>query len=630
MTRVPVCLSLGVTAWSLLAAAAAPVQNPPVKLEVDATDAARRVFHARLQMPARAGKFTLVYPKWLPGNHAPTGPIADLAGLKMSVAGKPVEWRRDPDDMYAFVVELPPGVASLDVALDYLSPSGADGSASGASATAQLADISWSDVLLYPKGVNAGEIQYAATLRLPAGWQFGTALVPAHRAGSVVRFEPVSLETLVDSPVVAGAYFRTLDLSPGGKPPHFVQIVADSAAALAMKPADARHLSHLVTETGALFGARHYRAYHFLVTLSDHVAHFGLEHHESSDNRVGEKCLIDADLLKLKAGLLPHEMVHSWNGKYRRPAGLATPDFQQPMDGELLWVYEGLTSYLGPVLTARCGLWTDEDFRQKLALDAAKLDRQPGRTWRPLVDTAVAAQLLYDARTEGSAWRRGVDFYPEGALIWLESDVLIRQQSRGRRSLDDFCRKFCGGPNGPPCVVTYTFNDVVAALNEIAPYDWRQFFQARVYETTPRAPLAGIERAGWRLVYSNTVPEMLKIAESAQKFTDLRFSLGLTLKEGGAVQDVIPGSPADKAGVGAAMKMVAVNGRRWTPDILRTAIQAARTNTAPIELLVENDDYFKTCKLDYHEGEKYPRLERDADKPDLLSEILKPLTPAPQ
>jgi predicted metalloprotease with PDZ domain len=629
MTRVSGCLGLVAMAWSLLAAGAAPGPNPPIQLDVDATDAARKILHARLQIPAQPGKLTLLYPKWLPGDHSPTGPITDLVGLKMSAAGKTVEWRRDAEDMYAFVVEVPAGASSLEVTLDYLSQPGADGSASGASATAQLADISWNDVALYPKGAKASELQYAATLRLPAGWQFGTALVPASQASGVIHFEPVSLETLVDSPVVAGAYSRTMDLTPGGQPPHFLHIVADSAAALEMKPEDGRHLSHLVAETGALFGARHYRAYHFLLTLSDHVAHFGLEHHESSDNRQGEKYLIDADSLKLKASLLPHEMVHSWNGKYRRPAGLATPDFEQPMRGELLWVYEGLTDYLGEVLTARCGFWKAEDFRQRLALDAARLDRQPGRTWRPLVDTTVAAQLLYDARKEGSSWRRSVDFYQEGALIWLEADVLIRQLSQGRRSLDDFCRKFYGGPSGPPRVVPYTFDDVVAALNDIAPHDWRQFFQTHVYDIDPRAPLGGIEGAGWRLVYSNTVPDMLKSAESAQKFTDLRFSLGLTIKEDGAVQDVIPGSPADQAGVGAAMKLVAVNGRRWTADLLRTAVKAARTNAAPIELLVENEDYFKSCKVDYHEGEKYPRLERASTKPDLLKDILKARTPAP-
>ena len=629
MTKAPIHLSLVATLLSLLAAAAAAEPNPPVKLDVDATDAARNILHARLQIPVQPGPLTLVYPKWVPGDHAPTGPIADLVGLKLSAGDKPVEWRRDDVDMYAFKLDVPAGAHSLEVRLDYLPPPSADGSASGASTTAQLADISWNEVLLYPKGAKASEIQFAPTLRLPPGWQYGTALLPSGQAGGAIQFQPVSLETLVDSPVIAGAYFRTVALTPDQQPPHFLCIAADSAAALELKPEDRRHFSHLTAETGALFGARHYRAYHFLLTLSDHVAHFGLEHHESSDNRTGERYLIDPDLLKLQAGLLPHEMTHSWNGKYRRPAGLATPDYQQPMKDELLWVYEGLTDYLGEVLAARCGLWHDDDFRQWLALQAAKLDDEPGRTWRPLVDTTIAAQLLYDARKEGNAWRRGVDFYPEGALIWLEADVLIRQQTQGRRSLDDFCKEFCGGASGPPKVVPYTREDVVATLNEVAPYDWQQFFQTRIYDITPRAPLGGLEGAGWRLVYSNTVPPLLKAAESAQKFTDLRFSLGLILKEGGAVQDVVPGSPADKAGVAGGMKLLGVNGRRWTPEILRTAVSASTTNSAPIELLVENDDYFKSCKVDYHGGERYPWLERDTTKPDLLTAILKPLTPAP-
>ncbi len=429
--------------------------------------------------------------------------------------------------------------------------------------------------------------------------------------------------------MIAGAHFRTLDLTPGAKPSHEIDIVADSAAALEIKPEDARHFSHLVAETGALFGARHYRGYHFLLTLSEHVAHFGLEHHESSDNRTWERFLIDDDLRKLWAMVLPHEMVHSWNGKYRRPAGLATADFDQPMKGELLWVYEGLTDYLGEVLAARCGLWTNENFRESLALNAARLDRQAGRTWRPLADTTVAAQLLYLARPEGAAWRRSVDFYPEGDLIWLEADVLIRQQSQGRRSLDDFCKKFYGGEGGAPKVAPYTLDDVVAALNEIAPLDWRQFFQTRVYAANPRAPLGGIEGAGWRLAFQEALPDMLKSIEAAHKLTDLSFSLGFTLKEDGTIIDVLPGSPADKAGVSPAMKLVAVNGRRWTAAILRAAVTSAKSDAAPLELLVENEDYFKTCKLDYHDGEKYPRLERDATKPDLLAEILKPLTPPP-
>jgi predicted metalloprotease with PDZ domain len=603
-------------------------QNSPISLNVDATDAPRKNLHARLRIPARPGPLTLLYPKWLPGEHAPNGPITDLVGLKMSAAAKLLEWRRDPEDMYAFNLEVPAGADSVEVALDFLLPPSTGGFSSGASATAQLLDLSWHQVLLYPKGAKAGEIQYAATLRLPAGWKFGTALPYTREAEGNLQFAPVSLETLMDSPVIAGAHYRNIDLTPGGDPPHALHMVADSAAALEIKPEDGRHFSRLVAETGALFGARHYRSYHFLLTLSDHVAHFGLEHHESSDDRQGERYLIDDDLRKLSASLLPHEMVHSWNGKYRRPAGLATLDFHQPMKGELLWVYEGLTDYLGIVLTARSGLWTNENFREYLALSAAKLDRQSGRNWRPLADTTAAAQLLYSARPEGAAWRRGVDFYAEGDLIWLEADVLIRQQTQGRKTLDDFCRRFHGGESGPPKVVSYVLDDVVSALSEIAPHDWRQFFNTRVYAANPRAPLGGIESSGWRLVYKDTLPDMLKSQESADKFTDLSFSLGLTLKEDGAITDVIPGSPADNAGIGPTMKLHAVNGRRWTPAILRAAIKSAKAGSEPIDLLVENEEYFKNCKLDYHDGEKYPQLERDDARPDLLSEILKPLTPA--
>ena len=619
-----------ITVCGLLFATSVVAQNTPIKLEVDATDAPRKILHARLRIPAQPGPLTLLYPKWIPGEHAPTGPIADLVGVKMSAAGKPVDWRRDPEDMFAFNLEVPAGADAVEVSFDFLLPPNADTFSSGASATAQLLVLSWNHVVLYPKGAQAGTLRCASTLRLPSGWKFGTALPVAIESATGVEFVPVSLETLVDSPVLSGAHFRTVDLSPGARPSHSLHIAAESAAALEIKPEDSTHFVHLVAETGALFGARHYRDYHFLLTLSDHVAHFGLEHHESSDNRQPEKYLTDPDTLKIMALLLPHEMTHSWTGKYRRPTGLATSDYHQPMKTELLWVYEGLTDYLGNVLATRCGLWTNENFREDLALSAAMLDYQAGRSWRPLADTTVAAQLLYPARPEGTAWRRSVDFYPEGDLIWLEADVLIRQATQGRRSLDDFCKKFHGGESGPPKVSPYTLDDLVAALNEIAPHNWREFFQTRVYAPNPRAPLGGIEGSGWKLVYTDELPDMLKAHEAADKLTDLSFSLGLKVKESGAIQDVIPESPADKAGVAATMKLVAVNGRRWTPEILRTAVKTAKTNSAPLELLVENEDYFKTCKLDYHDGERYPRLERDATKPDLLTEILKPLTPAPR
>ena len=604
-------------------------QSPPIILNVDATDAPRKILHTRLRVPAKPGPLTLLYPKWIPGEHGPTGPITDLVGLKISAANRPISWRRDPEDMFAFHLEVPADAGSVDLAFDFLLPPSTGGFSSGASSTAQLLALSWNQVLLYPKGLSARELNFAASLRLPEGWKFGTALPSARVSERDLEFVPVTLETLVDSPVITGAHFRTVDLSPAARPAHSLHIVADSAAALEMKPEDASHFRHLVAETGALFGARHYGSYHFLLTLSEHVAHFGLEHHESSDNREGERFLIDEEARKLAADLLPHEMVHSWNGKYRRPSGLATPDFHTPMNGELLWIYEGLTDYLGNVLTARCGLWTSENYREYLANAAASLDHQAGRAWRPLADTTVAAQLLYEARGEGAAWRRGVDFYPEGDLIWLEADVFIRRQTENRRSLDDFCRRFHGAPSGLPKVFPYSLDDVITALNEIAPHDWRQFIQTRVYATNARAPFGGIEGGGWRLVYKDTPSDMFKSGETSKKITDLSFSLGLTVKEDGAIADVIPGSPAEKAGAGPAMKLVAVNGRRWTPAILRETVKASKTSAAPIELLLENEDYFKTCRVDYHDGEKYPRLERDATKPDLLAEILKPLTPAP-
>jgi predicted metalloprotease with PDZ domain len=593
-------------------------------LSVDATDASKGILHARLRIPVRPGALTLVYPKWIPGEHGPTGPITDLAGLKFSIAGAPLAWERDAEDMFAFHVEVPTGAKTMDVTLDFLLPQSPNDFTAGGSATTQLLDLSWNQVVLYPKGSKPGELLYTAEVKLPKGWKLGTALPVAHRSGDLVEFGTVSIEELVDSPVIAGAHFNELDLTPGARPAYKLNIVADSAAALEMKPEDRTNFMQLPREANALFGATHFRNYHFLLTLSDHVAHFGLEHHESSDNRMVEKFLTDSDSRELGASLLPHEMVHSWNGKYRRPAGLATADFEQPMKGELLWVYEGLTDYLGEVLATRSGLVTNKSFRDDLALAAAMLDHREGRKWRPLADTTIAAQLLYGSRGEWRSWRRDVDFYPEGALIWLEADVIIRQQTHGARSLDDFCRAFFGGESGPPKVVPYTREDVIAERNKITPYDWTHFFQTRVYDINPQAPLGGIEGSGWHLAYTNEPSETLKMSEGARKYTDLNYSLGFTLGEDGTTRDVIPESPAAKAGIAPAMKLVAVNGRRWTPEILREAVKSG-TNSAPLELLVENQDFFKICKVDYHEGEKYPVLQRDKSKPDLLTEILKPL-----
>ena len=601
--------------------------NRFVLLEVDAREAPRKIFHSKLTIPAGPGTLTLAYPKWIPGEHGPTGPIADLAGLRFSAAGKPVPWKRDPVDMYLFHLDVPAGADTIEALLDYLSPAETGQFSSGASATANLTLVSWNQLLLYPAERKPDELLFAATLKLPEGWKWATALERAFGPpADGIRFAPVSLTTLVDSPVLAGEHFRVVNLTDGA-PAHRIDIAADSDAALEMSPELEGQYRSLVGETGALFGARHYRHYDFLLTLSDHTAHFGLEHHESSDDRVDERSLVDADRRKLMAGLLPHEMTHSWNGKYRRPAGLGIGSFQEPMRGDLLWVYEGLTEYLGQILSARSGLLTPDQYREALALTAADMDHQKGRAWRPLQDTAVAAQVLYDARRDWATLRRGVDFYAESELLWLEADTLIRRESQGRRSLDDFCRLFHGGESGPPRVVPYTFDDVVTALNQVLPYDWHSFWKKRLDTTEPGAPLQGVAGGGWKLVYSEEIPDRQRAAEDTRKLTDVRYSIGFSVREDGTIPDLVPGSPAAAAGLGPGMKLVAVNGRRWSPLVLRAAIRKSKTRV--IELLVESGDFFKTVRLDYAGPERYPHLERDPARPDLLSQIIQPLAARP-
>lgn len=608
----------------------AQTQGPaPITIDVDATEAPRRILHAKLTIPvAKPGPFTLLYPKWIPGEHGPTGPITDLAGLKIMAGGTRIPWRRDDVEMYAFHVDVPQTVNSLEVSLDFLLPAGIEGFSSAASATANLLVLSWNQVLLYPEGYGSDDLAYFASLRLPSGWRFGTALPLAKNSYGVsdrIQFQKVSLTTLVDSPVIAGSHFRTVKLTDSTAPSFQIDMVSDSEAALQMSDDQIAEYRQLVMETNALFGAHHYEHYHFLYTLSDYVAHFGLEHHESSDDRVAERTLLDESLKRASADLLPHEFVHSWNGKYRRPAGLATPDYEKPMKGELLWVYEGLTQYLGSILSARSGLRSPEDYREHLAAVASYLDRYPGRTWRPLIDTTMAAQLLYNASSSWSAWRRGVDFYDEGELIWLEADTIIRQQTKGTRSLDDFCKRFHGPPNTAPQVKPYTFEDVINTMNEVAPYDWRNFFTTRLTSVEPHAPLGGVTNGGWRLIYNDVQSDYQKTMEAVNKNIDLSYSLGMRLNEDGTIVDVLPGTPAYLIGLGPGMKITAVNGRVFDLDRLREALREGKASSSPLELTVDNAELMKTYRIDYHGGERFPHLERDSSRPDLLQEIIKPV-----
>ena len=600
-----------------------------IQLLVDLTDAPRNIFHSQLTIPVKPGLLTLVYPQWIPGNHRPSGPIANVTGIKMQAAGRTLAWQRDPVDMYAFHVDVPAGATELHVSMDTITNDGSAG-ATGPAATTNVLDLNWNQVVLYPQDASSDAVQVQAAITLPPDWKFGTALpvagVTKGGANEIVGFKPVSLTTLVDSPVIAGNHYKKIELTkPGETPVHVIDMVGESDAALAMTADDEAAYRKLVAETGALFGARHYLEYHFLLTLSDEAGHHGVEHHESSDNSVGERTLLEPELQILDAGLLPHEFAHSWNGKYRRPAGLATRNYQDPMVGDLLWVYEGLTEYLGEVLTARSGLWTAEQYRESMAATAAMLDHRAGRSWRPLEDTARSVQILRLQGPAWQSWRRGLDYYPEGALIWLEVDTIIRQQTQGQKSLNDFCRLFHGGESGPPKVVPYTFDDVVKTLNQVTPYDWAGLLKTLVNSTNPHAPLGGIERGGWRLVYNDQPNLFIKTADKVRKSVDASYSLGFVVREDGTLSDVIYGSPAYAAGIGPGMQLVAINGRAWSKDVLQDTLRASKDSKEPIDLLIENAKFFKTYSIAYHDGVRNPHLER-AEGADLLGGIVTPLT----
>ncbi len=609
--------------------ACVPIFAQSAHLDVDATDAPRRLFHVHMTLPVKPGALTLLYPQWIPGEHMPSGPITNLVGLKIRGGNQTIAWRRDDVNMFAFHIDVPANVSSIEIAFDSISPPEASGFTDGASATTELAVLNWNQFLLYPQGADADNMQYQASLRVPGGWKYGTALPIRRESGNEIEFQPASLTTLVDSPVSAGAHYRTIELGNDLGASHYLHLAGDSAQAIDIPSETTAELKHLVAETGALFGTRHYRSYHFLLTLSDHVAHFGLEHHESSDDRVDERTLIDAGPRSQNAFLLPHEFTHSWNGKFRRPAGLVngTQDggYDTPMKGDLLWVYEGLTEYLGEILTPRSGLWTPEEYRESLAITAASLDTEYGRTWRPLEDTAVAAQLLYTADNDYSAYRRSVDYYPEGTLIWLDADTTIRQLSHNAKSLNDFCRTFHGGPGGAPAMKPYTFDDVVAALNAVQPYDWAGFFHQRLRSTDAHAPLGGIQRAGWKLAYDDIRSDFWKSHEESLKGADLSYSIGLKVKEDGNITDVSVDGPAAKAGVAPATKLMAVNGRQFTITVLREAIHSGKSDSAPLDLLIKSGEYYKTYHVDYHGGERYPHLLRDGNAPDLLTQIISPI-----
>lgn len=613
-----------------LASLAAAQTGRPISIAADITDAPRKILRAELSIPVSPGPLTLVYPEWIPGEHGPTGPIGNFTGLTFTANGQSLPWTRDDVNMYAFRLNVPPGITTIHVTAEFLATAAPTGFSAGASTSANLAIVSWNEFVLYPAGNAAAHVLIQPSLKIPDNWKFGTALTQTSRDANTIHFHPVTLEALIDSPVLAGRYFKEVPLSPETVPKHYLDMAGDGPEDLNPSSGQLSAFGNLVLETGALYKSRHYDSYHFLLTLSDSVAHFGLEHHQSSDDRVQARTFLDEDDSLLTGDLLPHEFTHSWNGKYRRPAGLVTENYQQPMKGDLLWVYEGLTQYLGDVLAVRSGIWTPEQYRSSLAATAAFLDHRPGRTWRDLEDTAVSAQILYDTSDQWDNWRRSVDYYPEGELIWLDVDTLIRKLSHRKKSLNDFCARFLGvGGDTPPEVVPYTFADIVENLNAIQPYDWAAFLKGRLTSKSPHAPLGGIANGGYRLEYTDQPNEFIHAAESSGRGVNAWYSLGLRTEDQ-IVQDVLMGSPAYQAGLGPGMKIVAVNGRQATDDLLHEAIRKSKAGGPDVELIVENTGYFKVVKINYHEGEKYPHLTRESGTRALLDDILKPMTRHPE
>jgi predicted metalloprotease with PDZ domain len=600
---------------------------PALTLDVDARDIAHGIQHAHETLPATPGEMSVVYPKWIQGEHAPSGPVVQVTGLKFTAGDRVLSWTRDPLDAFRFRVSVPEGVATIDADFDYLSPPVrfADSYGGTPNMTPHLALVLFNHVLLLPDSANANDLMVRARVHFPDSWKYDGAVRGEQPQPGLVVMPEMSAAMLVDSPVFAGEFARTIPLTTRTPATH-ISLFADAAADLAMSDADIAHLRRVVLEADALFGAHHYRQYAWLVALGDTLDNNGVEHHESTDIRLKEALFTKPEFLERWASIFAHEYVHSWNGKYRRPEGLVRRDFQQPLSDDLLWVYEGMTRYLGDfVLRARSGFGSPEFMHEYLAFVAATLEHlRPGRAWRPLADTAVGVPTYGEAPGEWAPQRRALDYYAEGALIWLEADTLIRTRSHGQRSLDDFCRRFFGGEDTPPAVRSYTRADVVAALNAVEPYDWDAFLRTRIDEIQIHAPLGGIEAGGWTLTQNDHPNAYIEAFAKVNKFVDFSYSLGFWAKEEGHVEDVVHGSPAFAAGLAPTMRVLAIGGRKWTADAAKEVIIAAEHTDTPIELIVESSDLVRTLRVDWHKGLAYPHLARDASRPDLLARIIAP------
>jgi predicted metalloprotease with PDZ domain len=592
-----------------------------IRLGVDASDVGRHIFRVRETIPVRGGEpLALLYPQWLPGNHSPSGRVDKLAGLVIHANGARLEWIRDPVDVFAFHVAVPVGVAALDLDFEFDSP--LEANEGRVVTTPDMLNLEWTDVSLYPAGYFARQITVAPSVRLPDGWQLATALDTASTDGGTITFKSVSLDTLADSPIFAGRYFKRFDLDPAGAVPVHLDVVADRPELLDVKPEQLEAHRALVQQAYKLYGSHHYDHYDFLLSLSDHMGGIGLEHHQSSEDGTVPDYFTAWDRSADTRNLLPHEYTHSWNGKFRRPADLWTPNFNVPMRDSLLWVYEGQTQYWGFVLEARAGLMTKQQTLDAFAATAATYDHRVGREWRALEDTTNDPIAAMRRALPWLSWERSEDYYSEGQLLWLDADTLIRERSGGRKSLDDFARAFFGVNDGSYVPLTYTFEDIVKALNGVEPYDWSQFLRSRLDGHGPGAPLDGITRGGYKLVYTDTPTDYFKGSETRRKVNDLTYSLGFVIGNDGRISDVLWDGPGYKNGLTLGTQIVAINSVAFDVDRLKEAIRSAKDPSAAIELLVRSGDRYRAVRIDYHDGLRYPRLERDPGTPARLDQIL--------
>jgi predicted metalloprotease with PDZ domain len=593
-----------------------------IQLSVDATDLQRRIINVHETVPVHTGNLTLLYPEWIPGDHSPTGPIPRVAGLVINANGNPVQWMRDRVNVYAFHIPVPPGVTSLDVQFQYLSPvRNRDGRISMSD---KIIDLEWSDVVLYPAGYFSRRIEFAPKLKLPPNWQFATALDAASRSGDEVEFKSTTLNTLVDSPLYAGSNYKRIDLSTAPDNQVFLNVFGDTPESITLTPEQLQLHKNLTQQAQKLYASHHYGRYEFLFLLSDTVGGIGLEHHQSSEDGEKKDYFTKWNEFVPARDLLAHEYTHSWNGKFRRPADLWTPNFSVPMQGDLLWVYEGMTQYWGYVLTARAGLRTPEETRDLIARVAANFDASPGRNWRPLVDTTNQPTMSQRRPVSWVSWQRPEDYYTEGMLIWLDTDTKIRELSGGEKSLDDFARLFFGVHNGSFVTDTYTFDDVVTALNTVQPFDWAAFLKARVYQVATHTPQDGITRGGYKLTYSDTPPAWQKDEDHEDHVELFGTGIGISVSKDGIIENVWWDSPAFKTGLTPGMQITAINGTAFKDDVLKAALIAAEKDTAPVKFLVKRGEQFQTIDVDYHGGLRYPKLTRQEGTPDRLTDILAP------